>query len=968
MYPIKTPKKLIEVALPLDAINAAAAREKSIRHGHPSTLHLWWARRPLAAARAVIFAQMVNDPGFERHLGRGVNKEKAAAERERLFKIIEELVQWENTNNEEVLERARAEIWKSWRETCELNKGHPQAAELFNPEKLPGFHDPFAGGGALPLEAQRLGLESYASDLNPVAVTINKAMIEIPPKFAGRAPVGPEIDADKGSKKRATRDAFEDWSGAKGLAEDVRRYGAWMREEAQKRIGHLYPQIEVTAEMVTERPDLAQYQGQKLTVIAWLWARTVKSPNPAFSHAEVPLASTFILSSKVGKESYVEPVVDGDSYRFTVKVGTPPASAKDGTKAAGRGANFSCLLSQTPISGDYIKEEGKAGRMGARLMAIVAEGQRGRVYIAPTREHEVASVEANPQWKPVGDIPTRMTGGNCTPYGMTTWGDLYTPRQLIVLTTLCDLVQEAIDRLREDAKAAGMADDGLGLEQGGSGATAYAQAVGVYLAFAISRTADRGSTICSWDSSPKMEALRNTFGRQAIPMTWDFAEGNPFSDSSGNWTFNIEWGVKAVQLFPAMQFGKVSQQDAQTQTISQNKLISTDPPYYDNIGYADLSDFFYVWLRRSLRPILPSLYATLAVPKSEELVANSHRHGSKEKAENFFLEGMTDAMHNLAELAHPAFPVTIYYAFKQAETKAESGTSSTGWETFLAAVLKAGFALTGTWPMRTELSNRMISSGTNALASSIVLVCRPRATDAPTISRRDFIRELNTTLPDALADMTRGGINSPVAPVDLSQSIIGPGMEVFSKYSAVIEANGKPMSVRTALQLINRFIGEDDFDHDTQFCLAWFEQHGWAEGKYGDADVLARAKGTSVGGLIEAGVVDSAGGDLRLLKWAEMPRDWSPENDNRLAVWEGLHQLIRALNQDGESAAGALLARMPDKTASLNALMYRLYTLCERQGWAEEARAYNELQGAWAGIELASQEIGHSNTQVQMDI
>lgn len=466
MYPIKTPKKLIEVALPLDAINAAAAREKSIRHGHPSTLHLWWARRPLAAARAVIFAQMVNDPGFERHLGRGVNKEKAAAERERLFKIIEELVQWENTNNEEVLERARAEIWKSWRETCELNKGHPQAAELFNPGKLPGFHDPFAGGGALPLEAQRLGLESYASDLNPVAVTINKAMIEIPPKFAGRAPVGPEIDANKGSKKRATRDAFEDWSGAKGLAEDVRRYGAWMREESQKRIGHLYPQIEVTAEMVTERPDLAQYQGQKLTVIAWLWARTVKSPNPAFSHAEVPLASTFILSSKVGKESYVEPVVDGDSYRFTVKVGTPPASAKDGTKAAGRGANFSCLLSQTPISGDYIKEEGKAGRMGARLMAIVAEGQRGRVYIAPTREHEVASVEANPQWKPVGDIPTRMTGGNCTPYGMTTWGDLYTPRQLIVLTTLCDLVQEAIDRLREDAKVAGMADDGLGLEQG----------------------------------------------------------------------------------------------------------------------------------------------------------------------------------------------------------------------------------------------------------------------------------------------------------------------------------------------------------------------------------------------------------------------------------------------------------------------------------------------------------------------
>lgn len=967
MYPIKTPKKLIEVALPLDAINAAAAREKSIRHGHPSTLHLWWARRPLAAARAVIFAQMVNDPGFERHLGRGVNKEKAAAERERLFKIIEELVQWENTNNEEVLERARAEIWKSWRETCELNKGHPRAAELFNPEKLPGFHDPFAGGGALPLEAQRLGLESYASDLNPVAVTINKAMIEIPPKFAGRVPVGPEIDADKGSKKRATRDAFEDWSGAKGLAEDVRRYGAWMREQAQQRIGHLYPQIEVTAEMVAERQDLKPYQGEKLTVIAWLWARTVKSPNPAFSHVEVPLVSSFILSSKVGKGAYVEPVVEGDSYRFTVKLGEPPIAAKDGTKIA-RGA-FRCLLSNTPIKYEYIDDEANAGRMAARLMTIVAEGTRGRVYLTPTKEQEAIALRVQPEWKP--ETPCRGTFASNAQgriYGFKVFGDYFTSRQLIALTTFSDLVQAATARVHADAVAAGMADNGLGLDQGGTGATAYSQAVGVYLAFAIGRTADRGSTICSWDSSPKMEALRNTYGRQGIPMTWDFAEGNPFSDSSGNWTFNIEWGVKAVQLFPAIQSGNVSQQDAQTQKISQNKLISTDPPYYDNIGYADLSDFFYVWLRRSLRPIFPSLYATLAVPKAEELVATPYRHGSKDKAESFFLHGMTAAMHNLAELAHPAFPVTIYYAFKQAETKAESGTSSTGWETFLAAVLKAGFALTGTWPMRTELSNRMISSGTNALASSIVLVCRPRATDAPTISRRDFIRELNTTLPDALADMTRGGINSPVAPVDLSQAIIGPGMEVFSKYSAVIEANGKPMSVRTALQLINRFIGEDDFDHDTQFCLAWFEQHGWAEGKYGDADVLARAKGTSVGGLIEAGVVDSAGGDLRLLKWAEMPRDWAPENDSRLAVWEGLHQLIRALNQDGESAAGALLARMPDKTASLNSLMYRLYTLCERQGWAEEARAYNELQGAWAGIEQASQEAGHVGSQGALDI
>jgi len=969
MYPIKTPKKLIEVALPLDAINAACAHEKQPGIGaHPRGIHLWWARRPLAAARAVIFAQMVNDPGYERHLGRGVNKEKATAERERLFKIIEDLVLWENTNNEEVLERARAEIWKSWRETCELNKNHPQSSELFNPEKLPGFHDPFAGGGALPLEAQRLGMESYASDLNPVAVTINKAMIEIPPKFVGCAPVGPEIDADKGSKKRATRDAFEDWLGAKGLAEDVRRYGAWMREEAQKRIGHLYPQIEVTAETVAERPDLKPYLGEKLTVITWLWVRTVKSPNPVYGHAEVPLASTFVLSSKAGKEAYVEPVIEGDSYRFTVRRGTPPEAAKGGTKLS-RGANFQCLLSNTPIEPKYIKAEGVAGRIGQRLMAIVAEGARGRIYLDPTDEHEVIAAQAQPEWRPETNLPDDPRNFWTLNYGLEKFGDLFTPRQLVALTTFSDLVQEAIARARADALLAGMADDGLGLDQRGTGATAYAQAVGVYLAFAIDRLVDYGSSIATW--KPSGEQVMQTYKRQAIPMTWDFPESNFMIDRSICWLSAVKYTAENLEKtagYRETQPGYAVQFDAQNQKISLNKLISTDPPYYDNIGYADLSDFFYVWLRRSLRSIFPSLYATLAVPKAEELVATPYRHGNKDKAEAFFLEGMTAAMHNLAELAHPAFPVTIYYAFKQAETKAESGTSSTGWETFLAAVLKAGFALTGTWPMRTELSNRMISSGTNALASSIVLVCRPRATEAPTVSRRDFIRALTTPLPDALADMTRGGINSPVAPVDLSQAIIGPGMEVFSKYSAVIEANGKPMTVRTALQLINRFIGEDDFDHDTQFCLAWFEQHGWAEGKYGDADVLARAKGTSVGGLIEAGVVDSAGGDLRLLKWAEMPRDWSPENDSRLAVWEGLHQLIRALNQDGESAAGALLARMPDKTASLNALMYRLYTLCERQGWAEEARAYNELQGAWAGIELASQEIGHSNTQVQMDI
>jgi len=960
MQNIKTPKKLIEVALPLDAINVAAAREKSIRHGHPSTLHLWWARRPLAAARAVIFAQMVNDPGYQQGGGfrYGVNKEKAQAERERLFKIIEDLVQWENTNNEEVLERARAEIRRSWREVCELNKGHPQAAELFNPDKLPGFHDPFAGGGALPLEAQRLGLESYASDLNPVAVTINKAMIEIPPRFAGRAPVGPRLEGE-----RQTR-LHEDWSGAKGLAEDVRRYGAWMRAEAEKRIGHLYPQVEITAEMVKERPDLKPLLGQKLTVIAWLWARTVKSPNPAFSHVDVPLASTFILTSKAGKESYVQPVVEGDRYRFTVKVGEPPEVAKEGTKAAGRGANFRCVLSDTPIGGDYIKAEGQAGRMGARLMAIAAEGARGRIYLAPTQEQEDAARRAQPTWKPSGNVPARLTGGTCVPYGMTEWGNLFTARQLVALTTFSDLVGEAIAKVKADALAVGLPDDSRGLDSDGTGATAYAQAVGVYLGLAVDYAANYWSVI----ATPADGFIRGTFARQALPMTWDYAEAPPFGNTSGNWLGGIEWVSKALTLFPASGAGHVQQADAQTQSVSSNKLISTDPPYYDNIGYADLSDFFYVWMRRSLRSIYPSLYATLAVPKAEELVAASYRHGGRERAEQFFLDGMTEALHGLARQAHPAAPVTIYYAFKQSETKAESGTSSTGWETFLEAVLRAGFALTGTWPMRTERDARSVGIGANALASSIILVCRQRPADAPTVSRREFIRELNAALPEALDEMTRGGVNSPVAPVDLSQAIIGPGMAIFSQYATVLEADGTPMSVRTALQLINRFLSEDDFDHDTQFCLHWFEQQGWATGRYGDADVLARAKGTSVGGLQTSGVVDSSKGELRLLKWGEMPRDWQPENDVRLPVWEALHQLIRALNQDGESAAGALLARMPARAEPIRALAYRLYTLCERKGWAEEARAYNELVNAWNAIEQAAGEAGVLGSQGQLEI
>ena len=967
MATIKSPKKLIEVALPLDDINEASAREKSIRHGHPSTLHLWWARRPLAAARAVIFAQMVNDPGGERGYYAGKTRAQADAEREELFQILRDLVLWENTNNEEVLARARAAIAKSWRETCELNKGKPG----FDPEQLPAFHDPFAGGGALPLEAQRLGLESYASDLNPVAVTINKAMIEIPPRFSGRAPVGPEIESDRGTKK-ATKNVFEDWSGARGLAEDVRRYGAWMREEAYKRIGHLYPKVEVTAEMAAERPDLKPLIGEKLTVIAWLWARTVKSPNPAFSHVDVPLASSFVLSSKAGKEAYVQPVVDGDRYRFEVKVGKPPASAKSGTKLS-RGANFNCLMSDAPIEPRHIYSEANAGRMGAKLMAIVAEGARGRVYLAPNAEQEAIAQQAQPGWKPETAMPENPRWFSPPLYGLKKYGDLFTPRQLVALTTFSDLVPEAIARIRADALAAGMSDDGRGLDAGGNGAAAYAEAVGVYLAFLIDQVANHSSTICGWNH-PNTQ-LRSVFSRQALPMTWDFAETNVFSDSSGSFNNLFERQIKGFEALGANIFGKASQMDAQSQAVSKDKVISTDPPYYDNIGYADLSDFFYVWLRRSLRSIFPNLYATLAVPKAEELIATPYRHGSKEKAETFFLDGMTAAMHNLAQQAHPAFPVSIYYAFKQSDTQEEGSTHSTGWETFIEAVLRAGFTLTGTWPMRTEKEGRVIGNGTNALASSIVLVCRKREANAETISRREFQRQLREHLPEALETMIGGTSGqSPIAPVDLAQAAIGPGMGIYSQYAAVLNQDGTPMSVHDALILINREITDyltpdaGSFDADTLFANGWFEQYGWMEGPFGEADVLARGKGTSVAGVAESGVVQSGGGKVRLLRWAEYQPGWDPRGDSRAPVWEATHHMIRALNTQGESAAGALLAAMPDKAEPIRQLAYHLYTLCERKKWADDARAYNELITAWHAVVAASMEVGHSGAQMGFDV
>ena len=979
-------KKLIEVALPLEAINKASAREKSIRHGHPSTLHLWWARRPLAAARAVIFSQMVDDPSAyvdvlrsdaklrrkaeatlkarrvlweearavaEKSKGAGVavpesgpaptlDETLADLERQRLFRIIEDLVQWENTTTESVLQQARDEIWQSWRRACAESVDYPRAKELFDRYKLPAFHDPFAGGGALPLEAQRLGLESYASDLNPVAVLINKAMIEIPPKFAGKPPVNPDAQQRKAQMDKS-------WRGAQGVAEDVRYYGQWMRDEAEKRIGHLYPPVEVTAELVSDRPDLKMLVGQKLPVIAWIWARTVKSPNPAFANVDVPLVSTFLLSDKTGREAYIEPIIEGGGYHFTVKAGTPKdaEATKSGTKLTR--ASFRCVMSGAPISGDYVKAEGKAGRMGTRLMAIAAGGDLGRIYLPPTEALEAVARQAEPGWKPEVTISGTTQYLGIKPYGMEQFSQLFTARQLVALGTFSDLISEARVLVQRDAVAASMVNDGKGLASEGVGATAYAEAISVFLAFALDYAANYWSTL----ATPADGFIRGTYAMQALQMSWDFAEAPPFGTTSGNWMAGIDWSAKAIVSLPATSLGKVSQNDAARQSLSLNKVVSTDPPYYDNVPYADLSDYFYIWLRRSLRQVFPDLFVTLGVPKAEELVAFSYRHkDGKVGAEAFFLRGMTQAMHRLAEQAHPAFPVTIYYAFKQSESEGDTGAASTGWETFLDAVIRAGFALTGTWPMRTERGARNRSIDSNALASSIVLVCRSRATDAPTATRREFVTALQAELPRALADLQRGNI----APVDLAQAAIGPGMAVYTRYNKVVDAEGKPLSVRDALALINQTLDEalaeqeGDFDADSRWALTWFEQSGFAEGEYGVAEQLSKSKNTSVAGMVEARIVASKGGKVRLLRPDELPEDWDPAVADRLTVWEMVHQLIRALGSGGETAAADLVVKLGAKAEMARELAYRLYTLCERKKRAAEALAYNGLVQSWPEI------------------
>ena len=897
-------KKLIEVALPLEKINAESAREKSIRHGHPSTLHLWWARRPLAAARAVIWASLVDDPSS--HPEQFPTEEDQNTERQRLFKILEDLVVWENSNNEKVLDAAKAEIMKS-------TNGNP-----------PALLDPFAGGGAIPLEAQRLGLEAHAHDLNPVAVMINKAMIEIPSKFSGMAPVNPDAQVN------SMHDA---WARAEGLAEDVRYYGEWMKQEAYKRIGHLYPKVKVPEEQ----------GGGEATVIAWIWARTVKCPNPACG-CEIPLVRSFTLSKKKGHEAYVEPQFFDSKCSYTVKLGEHKEKGTVNRTAA------SCVACGTSVPLDYVRSEGSNHRMGRHLIAVVAEGKNGRAYYSPDDIQLCASQVGEPENVPCEDLPEKALGFRIQAYGITKWKDLYTNRQLTALTTFSDLVVETQKKVEADAIAVGMSDDHVPLCKGGHGARAYGEAVGVYLAFAVDRQADIGSTIASWINT--IGAIRNTFGRQAIPMTWDFAEANPFSSSTGCFSNMVDWIVKCIDNFPIAQFeAEVSQRDAQSDCGLRNIMISTDPPYYDNIDYADLSDYFYIWMRRSLKDSYPGLFSTVLVPKTEELIATPFRHGgSMEKAKSFFESGMLSASKQMYLYAREDVPVTIYYAYKQSDSDAD-GTASSGWETMLNSIVKAGFAITGTWPMRTERGNRMRGNGSNALASSIVLVCRKRPEDAPQTTRRNLIATLRHELRPALKKLQA----SNIAPVDLAQSAIGPGMGVFSRYRRVLEADGTPMSVRSALQIINEeldlYFNEQvgDLDTASRFCVDLYTQYAYNVVKYGEAEVLANAKSTSIPMLAANGVVYAKAGDVHLVERADLPEKVDVDEKN---IWLLTQQLTQAMAKGGVEACAQIVASMFGSNAErAKDLAYRLYTIAEQKKWSNEAYAYNALVVAWPDIQ-----------------
>ena len=904
-------KKLIEVALPLDKINSESGREKSIRFGHPSTLHLWWARRPLAAARAVIWASLVDDPSS--HPDVFPSEEEQNKERNRLFNILGSLVTWENANDENVLNEARKEITRSIG------------------SNWPAFLDPFAGGGTIPYEAQRLGLKANAHDLNPVAVLINKAMLEIPPRFMGKRSVNPN-----GNRLLENIDVYNYLN---GMAKDVQYYGNVLQEELKKKVGEYYPPVELPQSM----------GGTASTPIAWIWVRTIKCQNPACG-CEMPLASSFVLSRKKGDEAWAEPVNENKNLRFKVHYGKCPKEKE--TVKVGKGASFRCCFCGAVADKQYIHDEFINKRVSYGMMATVATTKNRRVFVTPTEEQILAASRPEPAWMPMEDMnpntPDLVSGRG---YGITKWNELFTKRQLTTLTTLSDLIQNIQPKIEKQAVNAGFADDHIGLNRGGSGALAYSQAVCMYLTFGLSRLTNIFNAMCRWESS--REQSLTLFSRQAIPMIWDFAENNPFACAAGDYTVSLGSIIRVLENFHNEVSGEAEQLDAQSDSGLRDIMVSMDPPYYDNIAYADLSDFFYIWLRKPLRDIYPDLLSTVLVPKSEELTAISSRfQGGSFEAKQYFGKGMLCACKQIYKYVRDDIPLTVYYAYKQSDVEAdeEKGASS-GWETMLTSIVKSGFSITATWPVRTEMANRQIASGTNALASSIVLVCRKRAIDAPSTTRRNFVNLLHRELRPALRKLQQ----SNIAPVDLAQSAIGPGMGIFSSFKRVLEADGSEMSVRSALKTINEeidlYFNEQvgDLDSASRFCIDLYTQTAYDKIKYGEAEVLANAKGTSIPMMASHGVLYAKAGTVHLIERNELPVEVDHGETN---IWLLTQQLTQAMATGGIEKCAEIIAPMYGSNAErAKELAYRLYTIAEQKNWTQEAYAYNSLVVAWPDIQ-----------------
>jgi putative DNA methylase len=871
-------KKLIEVALPLEAINTACRADKassrSIRN-----LHKTFAPMPSPALRAILYASFVNDPGEPR------GRREVLAELERL--VSGDPGQPPPASVDAARKRIRASLAD---------------------EKGPTVIDPFCGGGSTLVEAQRLGLAAEGADISAVAVLVTKLLTEIPPQVEAQTAI--------------TEPAL---AGIPGFQADVRHYATWIHDRAQEELADLYPSA----------PN-----GDP--VIAWWWARTVASPDPSVGGAQVPLVSSWQLSATRSNEAIVRPIVSSDRRAVSFEMtsgGTAPPPSKE-----------QCVITGTPITFEYLRGEGAAGRLGMRLIAGISDGPHGRSYWIADEDHLSAAERARPLDPPETELPDNL-GFRVQNYGVTRWDQLFTRRQLAMLETFARLVAAIPERVQSDG-----------------GDPDRSKWIAAVLGLCLGKLAQRSSTLVAWrtrrDAKSKAEPA---FGRNDLPMTWDFAEVNPFAGSVGDWNRIVELSLNAFEYIePRGPASAVFLEDARTFVASKsNAMCVTDPPYFDAIGYSGLYDFFYIWLRRALKASHEELFSTVLSRRDTELIADPGRHNkSRTAARQYFIDGFTDTFELVRSAADPAFPTVVVYAYRES-----GGQGATGWEAMLQAIVAAGLSITGTWPIHGTGRTRLRGQGSNALATYVVLVCRPRSQDAAVVGVADFIRALRSEIPMAVRVLQA----ATIAPVDLAQAVIGPGMRVYTSYREVLDADGKSVAVGTALSHINRVLGETldqqeaDFDAPTRWAVAWYAENGFGAGDFGRADHLARAKVTSVDALRHSGIVGAEAGRVWLVG-RDALASYDPMADSTPTVWEATQWLAWELSRHGELAAAEALQRLSVDREAVRELAYLLFSIADRSGSADEAVAYNSLVLAWPELEAISSREGSDSGQQALGV